>query len=121
MNVWIDCYAPLIGRIFVGGFFLWNGIQAALNLSAAADIFTTHGIQHGLYWAIVVIAIEVLGGIALVTNLWTRPTSLLLALYLLIQSSLLTNFGNDTELNMFVLNLALVGGLLYMSSYKDRA
>jgi len=118
MNVWVDCYAPLIGRIFVGGFFLWNGIQAALNFPATMGIFAAHGVAGGLYWAVVVITIEALGGIALVMGLWTRPAALALAVYLLVQSAFLTNFGSDTELNVFVLNLALVGGLLYMSSYK---
>jgi putative oxidoreductase len=116
MNVWVDCYAPLIGRIFVGGFFLWNGIQAALNFPATMDIFAAHGVPGGLYWAVVVITIEALGGIALVMGLWMRPVALALAVYLLAQSAFLTNFGSDAELNIFVLNLALAGGLIYMSS-----
>ena len=119
MNVWIDCYAPLIGRIFVGGFFLWNGLQAALNFSNAATLFAVHDISNGAYWAALVIAIEILGGIALVMGQWTRWAALCLAVYLLVQSAFLTNFGSDVELNIFVLNLALVGGLLYMASYKN--
>jgi len=116
MNVWIDCYAPLVGRIFMGGFFLWNGIQAALNLPAAAEIFATHGIANGAYWAALSIAIEVIAGIAVIVGLWIRPAALLLAMYLLLQSATLTNFGNDAELNLFVLNLGLVGGLLYIAA-----
>jgi putative oxidoreductase len=125
MNVWTDSYAPLIGRIFMGGFFLWNGIQAALNFPAAAAIFSLHGIEYGLYWAAASIAIEAVGGIALVLGVYTRWVAPGLALYLLLQSAFLTNFGSDTELNLFVLDLALIGGLLYMSSakpaYKNRA
>jgi putative oxidoreductase len=116
-NVWIECYAPLVGRIFLGGLFLWNGIQAALNLEAAANIFTTHGIENGLYWATVAVAIEVLCGIAIVVGLWTRSTSLLLALYLILQSVFVTNFNNDAELNLFIINLGLVGGLLYVAAF----
>ena len=116
MNVWIDCYAPLVGRIFMGGFFLWNGIQAALNLPAATAIFATHGVSSGVYWAMLSIAIEVIAGIAVIVGLWIRPAALLLAMYLLVQSALLTNFGNDAELNLFVLNLGLVGGLLYIAA-----
>lgn len=117
MNVWIDCYAPLVGRIFLGGFFLWNGIQAALNLPAASGLFANHNIAHGLYWAALVVAIEVLCGIAVVTGYRIRWAALVLALYLIIQSVALTNFTNDAELNLFVINLGLVGGLLYVSAY----
>ena len=120
MNVWIDCYAPLIGRIFMGGFFLWNGIQAALNLPAAADVFTLNGIENGLYWAALAVAIKILGGVALVMGQWTRWAALCLAGYLLLQSALLTDFGSDAGLNLFVLNLGLIGGLLFMASYKNR-
>lgn len=117
MNVWIDCYAPLVGRIFLGGLFLWNGIQAALNVPATAQIFTGHGLSHGLYWALAAIIIEVLCGIGVVAGLWTRQSALLLAFYLLLQSAVATNFGNDAELNLFVINLGLVGGLLYVAAY----
>jgi putative oxidoreductase len=116
-RVWIDCYAPLVGRIFLGGLFLWNGIQAALNLPAAAQIFTAHGIPGGMYWAAAAIAVEALGGIAVVVGVWTRASALMLALYLILQSVFLTNFSNDAELNLFVINLGLVGGLLYVSAY----
>lgn len=117
MDVWTKCYAPLIGRIFMGGFFLWAGITAALNLPAAADIFTAHGIAHGIYWAALAIGVEVLGGIAIVVGLFTAPAALILALYLIVRSFTLTNFGNDTELSVFLYDLGLIGGLLYISAY----
>jgi len=117
MNVWIDCYAPLIGRIFLGGFFLWNGLQAALNLPAAAEIFAVHGIAGGSYWAAAAVAVEVIFGIAVVTGVWVRQSALTLALYLLLRSAFLTDFGSDLELNLFLLNFGLIGGLLYVSAY----
>lgn len=116
MNVWIECYAPLIGRIFMGGFFLWNGIQAALNLPAAANLFASHGVEHGIYWAALVVTVEVIGGIGLIVGLGSRPAALMLAAYLILRSVFLTNFSSDIELNIFVLNLGLVGGLLYMAA-----
>jgi len=116
-NVWIECYAPVVGRIFLGGFFLWNGIQAALNLPAAAQIFANHGLSGSLYWALAAIIIEVLGGIGIVAGIWIRSSSLLLAFYLLIQSAFVTNFGSDPELNLFVINLGLIGGLLYVAAF----
>jgi len=116
MNVWLECYAPLIGRIFVGGYFVWHGMLAAINFPAAVQFFTDHGIQHPLFWVPVVIIVELVGGAATVTGLYTRPAALLLALFLLVRSSLLTDFTNDVELNIFLLNLGLVGGLLYIAA-----
>lgn len=120
MNVWIDCYAPLVGRIFLGGFFVWNGIQAALNLPAAANTFASHGLSYGMYWALAAVVIEVLCGLAVVAGYFTRSGALILALYLIIQSAFVTNFGNDAEINLFVINLGLVGGLLYVAAFGTK-
>jgi putative oxidoreductase len=116
-NEWIECYAPLIGRIFVGGFFLWNGIQTALNLPAAAALFASHGLPAGASLAALSVAVEALFGIAIIVGFWTRSAALFLALYLLVRASMLTNFSSDSDLTLFVLNLGLVGGLLYISAF----
>jgi putative oxidoreductase len=121
MNVWIDCYAPLVGRIFLGGFFLWNGIQAALNLPAAVGIFADHGVAYPLVWVVAMVAVEVLCGIAVVAGFLTRPAALVLALYLIVQSAFVTNFNSDAELNLLSVNLGLVGGLLYVAAYGTGA
>lgn len=116
-NEWIECYAPLIGRIFVGGFFLWNGIQTALNLPAAAMLFASHGLPAAALLAAAAVAIEALLGIAIIVGFWTRTAALVLALYLIVRSALLTDFTSDPDLTLFVLNLGLVGGLLYISAF----
>lgn len=120
MNVWIECYAPLIGRILMGGLFLWNGIQTALNLNAAAELFAAHGVANGVYWAAAAALVEALCGIALVVDYRARPAALVLALYLLLASAFLTNFSSGPELNLFVINLGLIGGLLYMAALDPR-
>lgn len=120
MNVWIDCYAPLIGRVFMGGFFLWNGIQAALNLPAAAAMFAAHGLPYGSLLAMAVVVVEVVGGIAIIIGVYTRYAALMLTLYLVLQAGFLTNFNDDGDLNRFVLNLGIIGGLLYISTDKNR-
>lgn len=116
-NVWIDVYAPLVGRIFLGGFFLWNGIQIALDISGAAGVFAGHGLEYGLAWALVACLVEVLCGIAIVAGWMARPAALILAVYLIIQSAFATNFADGTELNLFIINLGLIGGLLYVAAY----
>ena len=116
-DIWIDCYAPLVGRIFVGGCFLLNGIQAALNFTATADSFSSHGFAAAPYWAAGAIGVQVVLGLVVVVGLWTRISALLLALYLLLRMAFLTDFTSDLELNILLLNIGLVGGLLYISAY----
>ena len=81
MDAWSDIFAPIIGRILVGGFFLWNGIAESLNFPSTALLMQTRGLPQPVAIAAVLIAAEVLGGIALVVGFKTRQTALLLALF----------------------------------------
>ena len=118
MNHWSETYAPLIGRIFIGGFFLWNGIQEVLSLDATVKIF----IHAPAYlspssWAVLAIAIEVLGGMALIVGIQTRLAAALLAIYVLVTSVVLIGVSSSVHTQLFLQDMAIIGGLLYVSAF----
>ena len=112
MNRWITLYTTLIGRILLGGFFLWSGILKALNFSPFVDFFAHKGYANSLYIALLVLMIEVVAGIALIADVKTRASSLLLAIYLLVWTCLFQQTATGADMQLFLENLAIVGGLL---------
>jgi putative oxidoreductase len=115
-----DLLAPLVGRILVGGFFLWSGIEATLNFPT--EVFKFGGLGEPISLAItsIFISIQVLGGSALVVGFKTRPVALLLAIYATLTAFLYIAFSHAPQQEIFLQSLAIVGGLLYISENKKR-
>ena len=103
----------------MGGFFLWSGIDAAINLSGTMSAFDHLGVPGAIWFAVATVLIETLGGIALVTNVQTRSAALVLVLFILFTAPFLTNFSDQTQMAMFFRNMAIVGGLLYLSAARE--
>jgi len=112
-----DVYAPIIGRILMGGFFLWEGIEKALNFDATAQLIASTGLPEPLSLAAVVIIIEVLGGIALVVGFKSSSTALVLAIFTIATSLLSVSFNSETGISLFLQSMAIVGGLFYISAF----
>ncbi len=117
MQDWTLAYAPLFGRILVGGFFLWNGIQAVLNLDATVGLFIQSGLPQPAGLAVLAAALEVVGGIALVVGFKTRLSAILLAIYLVLISTLLIKTLDSVQTQTLLEHMAIIGGLLYICAY----
>lgn len=117
MNRTLRYYAPLVGRIFMGGFFLWNGIQGVLNFLATTDIFIKLGFPQPVVFAAIACTIEVLGGIALVVGYKTRLAAGLLIIYSSLVSAITFDISSAIQTQLFLANTAIVGGLLYICAY----
>lgn len=121
MQDWPRAYAPLIGRILVGGFFLWNGIQQILNLDTMVDIFTQTGLPQPTYLVLGAAALEIVAAMMLVVGFKTRLSAAVLVLYTLAASVLLIYIPGPGNTQIFLGNMAIVGGLLYICAYGSGA
>ncbi len=117
MNQWTVIFAPLLGRILLGGFFLWSGIQKALNFPGFVDFFIRAGYPYPLFFAVGIIAIEVTCAIALVADVQSRAAATALAVYLVVASILFSRIATATDVHIFLQNIAIVGGLLMSVGY----
>jgi putative oxidoreductase len=115
---WNELFAPLIGRILMGGYFLCNGIEQTLNFPATTVFFTTKGLPAPLLLAVLYVTIEVFTGSMLVIGYKTRPVALLLTIFILLTLFLYisADIPSDFVLTLFLQNMAIIGGLLYLSS-----
>ena len=119
MPLWFEDMTALLGRVLVGGFFLWTGILNAMNFPETAAVFGALQLPYPIALAILVVAIQVCAGVALVVGVRVRVASLVLAAFLLIMTPILHNaFGDPQQLPLFLQNLALVGALLYIAAIE---
>lgn len=120
MNEWSDILAPLVGRILLGGYFLWTGIISSLNFPSLVGNIAQSGVSAPIAVSIIFILIQVLGGCAVVVGWQTRIASLVLASYTLVTTLAYLNFNDEAQFALFLQSFAVVGGLLYLSAYKNR-
>jgi putative oxidoreductase len=122
----LEAYLPPLGRLFLCGLFVWGGVGKLMNPSGTAQFFAHDGVPHPGLMVWVAIAVELLGGLALLAGFKTRWAAAVLAAW-----CLLTGFAVHlaqgtvsppsaaTFDNMihFYKNLAMAGGLLYVVAF----
>ena len=117
---------PPLGRLLLCGLFIWGGYEKLAAPRATAAYFAETGIPLPALMVWVTIAIELVGGLALLFGIRTRLAALILALWTLV-TGFAVHFAAATTLtdpmaaydNMihFYKNLAIAGGLLYVMAY----
>jgi putative oxidoreductase len=105
--------AALLGRLLLAVLFLPTGLGKIASYAATASYMQSAGVPGALLPA--VIALEVLGAIALIIGWQTRITAFLLAGFTLLAGILFHNsFADPIQSVMFLKNLAIAGGLLLL-------
>jgi putative oxidoreductase len=110
----------LIGRILLGLLFLVAGIRIILSYSLNVGYFTRLGFPAPEVMTVLAILIEIGGGAALILGWQTRRVSWLLVLFVIIATAMAHRFWEfdaaqyGNQLNHFLKNVALIGGLLYV-------
>ena len=113
----------LIGRVLVGSMFLVAGIRHYMFYAGTVGYFTKLGFPapEAMVWLSIIIHIT--GGILLIVGWKTQWAAWLLVALVVIATAMAhrfwqfdaTQYGN--QLNHFLKNLAIIGGLLYLASF----
>ena len=112
--------ALLAGRILIAALFLVSGIRKLMGPAAAAGYFAKLGFPAAevLVWAAIVA--EIGGGALLIAGWQTRRVAWLLIAFTVIATFMAHRFWQfdaaqyGNQLNHFLKNAAIVGGLLYV-------
>ncbi len=106
--------ALLIARILLALLFIMAGIGKLGNVEGFAGFMASGGVPAFLAWP--VILFEILGGIALLVGVLTRPVALALGAFC-IASALLYHFdpADQNQMTQLFKNLALAGGYLALA------
>jgi putative oxidoreductase len=105
--------AALAGRLLLAVLFLPTGLGKIGSYAATAGYMQSAGVPSALLPA--VIALEILGAIALILGWQTRIAAFLLAGFTLLAGIVFhNNFADPIQWVMFLKNLAIAGGLLLL-------
>ena len=115
MNKLQDLSAP-IGRIFLAAIFIMSGMGKITNYAGTQGYMDAMGVP-GVMLPLVII-LEVLGGIAIVIGFKARFVAFLMAGFSVVSAILFhADFGDQTQLNMFMKNIAIAGGFLLIVAH----
>lgn len=112
----MERYLPFISRILMAFIFVMSGFNKIMNYKGTAGYMESFGVPDILLP--LVILVELAGGLALVAGWKTRIAAWLLAGFTVLSTLIFhTQFGDQTQMIMFMKNLAITGGLLYVATY----
>lgn len=114
MNASTRSLADLVGRLLLALLFLLSGLGKITGYDATAGYMQAMGVPALLLP--LVIALEVLGGLALILGWQTRLVAVLLAGFSLVSAALFHHdLADQIQRVMFLKNLAIAGGLLIVA------
>jgi putative oxidoreductase len=108
----------IVGRILLGGLFVVAGIKHLLLLAPICEVIRARGVPVPRLVLIAGTLTELLAGAVLISGLYTAAAAFVLAAFTLTASVMLVNFwdrqGEERAnlQNVFLCNLAIIGGLL---------
>ncbi len=108
-------YSHLVGRILIALIFIIAGAGKLMDPAGTAGYMQSAGVPTLFLWP--TIALELLGGIAIVLGFQTRIVSYLLAFFCVAAAVLFhMDFSNQMQQILFLKNLAIAGGFLLLAS-----
>jgi putative oxidoreductase len=114
---------PLIGRILMSQIFILAGIIKVMNFSMMTGYVAAAHLPLPKVSLAIAAAIEILGGLAILTGFHTRFAAWIVFLFLIPTTLLFHNFwamqGAERQDNIghFQKNVAIMGGLLILAAY----
>lgn len=113
----------LIGRVLMGILFVVPGIRKAMSISATVAYMAKGGVPMADVMVYGAIALEVLGGLALIIGWKTKAIAWILTVFLVVITLIFHSFWTfpadqvNGQLTHFLKNLAIIGGMLYIATF----
>ena len=115
-----------LGRLLMSVIFILSGFQKLMHFSQTASFMAAKGIPLATVALVVTIAIELGGGLLLITGYKVRYIAIVMALWMVPVTLTFHNFWDfpgdvrEMQLSHFLKNVAIVGGLL-VAAFSSRA
>ena len=107
--------ADLVGRSLLASLFVISGLGKLAAYAGTAGYMASVGVPGALLP--LVIALEVLGGVAIVAGYRTRLIASLLAAFSIASAVLFhSNLGDQIQQIMFLKNIAIAGGFILLAA-----
>ena len=112
----LQAFSALLGRLFLAMIFIQSGFSKMSDYAATQGYMDAMAVSSALLP--LVIALEVVGGIAIVIGFKARLVALAMAGFSLLSALLFhTNFSDHTQTIMLMKNIAIAGGFLMIVAH----
>lgn len=112
----LQAFSALLGRLFLAMIFIQSGLSKMSDYAATQGYMDAMGVSSTMLP--LVIALEVVGGIAIVIGFKARLVALAMAGFSLLSALLFhTNFSDQTQTIMLMKNIAIAGGFLMIVAH----
>jgi putative oxidoreductase len=106
--------SQLVARVFLGHIFLLAGVSKIGAYAGTQGYMDAMGVPGALLP--LVILLEVAGGLAIIAGWKTRWAAIALAAFSVVSAAIFhNNFGDQTQMIMFMKNIAIAGGFLLLA------
>jgi putative oxidoreductase len=126
-ETFLERFGPLAGRILIGGLYITSGLGLMGAFGPVSGLMAAKGVPLPAVLLTITIAAWLVGGVCIVLGYRVRPASLILAAITVpVTYCIHAPWGAEpaafqNELNHFLKNLAIIGGLLYVAASRPGA
>jgi putative oxidoreductase len=111
-------FAPLIGRILLALIFLMSGISKIGDFAGTQAYMESYGMPATAVFLVGAIVFEVAGALMIMLGYYARVGAIALIVFLIPATLIFhMDFGERTQMIMFMKNLSIMGGLLFVAAY----
>lgn len=122
MQLEISDAVLVLGRVLLGGLFVYGGIRHFFILPMLVPVVTARGVPFPRLALIAASAFQAIAGLSLMFGVFVVPAALGLVLFTLVASVTMLNFWDmtgperETLKGFWMSNVAIIGGLLIAAS-----
>ena len=116
----ISTFSAPVGRLLLAMMFVMSGFSKISNFAGTQGYMEAMGVPGAILP--LAIALEVLGGLAIILGWKTKIASVALAGFCVVSAALFHNdFSNQSEMIMFMKNVTIAGGFLLLIAHGPGA
>ncbi len=116
----IQTLSAPVGRVLIATIFVMAGMNKITGYASTQGYMDAMGVPGGLLP--LVILLEVGGGLAIIAGWKTRPVAFAMAGFSVLSAILFhANFADQNTMIMFMKNIAIAGGLLFLVAHGPGA
>ena len=116
----ISTLSAPVGRLLLAMMFVMSGFSKISNFAGTQGYMEAMGVPGAVLP--LAIALEVLGGLAIILGWKTKIASVALAGFCVVSAALFHNdFSNQSEMIMFMKNITIAGGFLLLVAHGPGA
>ncbi|MBS0560992.1 MAG: DoxX family protein [Proteobacteria bacterium] len=114
----MNALIALIGRVLMSAIFIDSGWGKVTHFQRTIGLLASHGLPVPPATAAGVIAIELLGGLAILAGFRTKPVALGMAAYC-VATAFIAHYhpGDTNQMIHFMKNICMAGGFLQLAAW----